>query len=60
MFRHIVRKFWPIQEVFPAIFSQSDENSDCAICAPELCGIALTLFFSDGMMIKHFKGYFLV
>ena len=31
---------WPIQEVFPAIFRQSDENSDCAICAPELCGIA--------------------
>ncbi|MBR3556795.1 MAG: hypothetical protein IKN89_12860, partial [Oscillospiraceae bacterium] len=34
MFRHIARKSWPIQEVFPAIFRQSDENSDCAICAP--------------------------
>ena len=41
MFRHIVRKSWPIQEVFPAIFRQSDENSDCAIYAPELCGVAL-------------------
>ncbi|MBR3555568.1 MAG: hypothetical protein IKN89_06625, partial [Oscillospiraceae bacterium] len=42
MFRHIARKSWPIQEVFPTIFRQSDENSDCAICAPELCGIALS------------------
>ncbi|MBR3555516.1 MAG: hypothetical protein IKN89_06360, partial [Oscillospiraceae bacterium] len=42
MFRHIARKSWPIQEVFPAIFRQSDENSDCAIYAPELCGVALT------------------
>ncbi len=41
MFRHIARKSWTIQEVFPAIFRQSDENSDCAICAPELCGVAL-------------------
>ena len=44
MFRHIARKSWPIQEVFPAIFRQSDENSDCAIYAPELCGVALKLY----------------
>jgi hypothetical protein len=44
MFRHIARKSWPIQEVFPAIFRQSDENSDYASCAPELCGIALIVF----------------
>ncbi|MBR3555268.1 MAG: hypothetical protein IKN89_05100, partial [Oscillospiraceae bacterium] len=44
MFRHIARKSWPIQEVFPAIFRQSDENSDCAIYAPELCGVAFIEF----------------
>ena len=47
IFRHIARKSWPIQEVFPAIFRQSDENSDCAICAPELCGIALNGFIGE-------------
>ena len=42
IFRHIARKPWQIQQVFPAVFRQSDENSDCAICAPGLCGIALS------------------
>ena len=31
-----------IHKVFPAVFGQSAENSDCAICAPELCGGAIT------------------
>ena len=30
-----------IHKVLPVFFEQSDENSDCAICAPELCGVAL-------------------
>ena len=41
IFRHIAQKSSAIHKVFPQIFGQSDENSDCAICAPELCGVAL-------------------
>jgi|GEM_PF-4573907 len=40
-FLHIARKSSAIHQVFPAVFRRSEENSDCAICAPELCGIAL-------------------
>jgi hypothetical protein len=41
MFRHIVQKYSAIHKVFPAFFEQSDENSDSAIFAPELCGVAI-------------------
>ena len=47
IFRHIARKPWLIQQVFPAVFRRSDENSDCAICAPELCGIALNVLLDN-------------
>ena len=40
-FRQIGQKSSAIHKVFPAVFDQSDETSDCAICAPELYGIAL-------------------
>ena len=35
MFRHIVHKSSVIHKVLPAVFDRSDENPDCAICAPE-------------------------
>ena len=41
IFRHIVQKYSAIHKVLPAFFEQSDENSDGAIYAPELCGVAL-------------------
>ncbi len=41
LFRHIAQKSSVIRQVLPAFFGQSAEKSDCAICAPELCGIAL-------------------
>ena len=44
IFRHIVQKSSAIHQVLPAVFDQSDENSACAICAPELCGIALSIY----------------
>ena len=39
--RHFARKSSGTHQGSPAVFGQPDENSDCAICAPELCVIAL-------------------
>jgi len=43
MFRQLAQKSSAIHKVLPAVFEQSDENSDCVICAPELCGVALSI-----------------
>ncbi len=50
IFRHIAPKFLDRRQPACEIFAQSDEKSDCAICAPDL--ISASLIF---VLFKAYK-----